>query len=144
MNVIHFDREHDRWGEFSNFYPSPMTIDGTDWATAEHYFQAAKFPGSPHAERIRLAATPGQAKELGGDRSAGLRKDWFAVRDEVMRTALSAKFAQHRDLRALLRSTGDAWLIEHTERDAYWGDGGDGSGVNRLGLLLMEVRAGLA
>ena len=28
--------------------------------------------------------------------------------------------------------------------DGYWGDGGDGSGINRLGLLLMEVRAGLA
>lgn len=40
-------------------------------------------------------------------------------------------------------STGDAELIEHTKNDSYWGDGGDGTGKNRLGQLLMELRAEL-
>ena len=31
-------------------------------------------------------------------------------------------------------------IMEHTEKDAYWGDGGDGSGKNMLGRILMEVR----
>ena len=32
----------------------------------------------------------------------------------------------------------------YTEDDVvYWGDGGDGSGRNRLGLLLMELRNAL-
>ena len=35
-------------------------------------------------------------------------------------------------------------LVEHTGKDAYWGDGGDGSGVNRLGGILMRVREELA
>jgi ribA/ribD-fused uncharacterized protein len=144
MDVIRFYRPTDPWGELSNFYPSPMTIDALTWATSEHYFQAAKFPGAPQAERVRLAATPAEAKVLGSDRTAPLRRDWTAVRDAVMRTALTAKFTQHDDLRTLLLGTGDAVLVEHTERDSYWGDGGDGSGVNRLGLLLMEVRAELA
>jgi ribA/ribD-fused uncharacterized protein len=43
-------------------------------------------------------------------------------------------------MRAVLLGTGDAKLVEHTERDAYWGDGGDGSGQNRLGQILMQVR----
>ncbi len=34
----------------------------------------------------------------------------------------------------------DAELVEHTANDAYWGDGGDGNGKNRLGSLLMKVR----
>ena len=34
----------------------------------------------------------------------------------------------------------DALLVEHTVNDHYWGDGGDGSGKNRLGQLLMQVR----
>ncbi len=54
--------------------------------------------------------------------------------------ALRAKLTQHADLRALLLGTGEAPLIEHTANDAYWGDGGDGSGKNRLGALLMRVR----
>lgn len=49
-------------------------------------------------------------------------------------------FSQHEDLRALLLSTGDAKLVEHTENDAYWGDGGDGSGKNMLGRILVQVR----
>ena len=57
-----------------------------------------------------------------------------------MREAVLAKFSQHEDLRAVLLGTGDALLVEHTERDSYWGDGGDGSGKNRLGHILMSVR----
>lgn len=143
MPVIEFYRPADPWGELSNFHPAPIELDGRRWPTTEHYFQAAKFPGSPHAELIRQAPTPDLAKQLGGDRTAPLRADWLAVRDEVMRTALRAKFTQHNHLRALLLDTGDARLVEHTARDRYWGDGGDGSGVNRLGLLLMQVRAEL-
>jgi predicted NAD-dependent protein-ADP-ribosyltransferase YbiA (DUF1768 family) len=40
----------------------------------------------------------------------------------------------------LLLSTGDAKLIEHTTNDSCWADGGDGSGKNMLGQILIEVR----
>jgi len=60
-----------------------------------------------------------------------------------MLEAVRAKFSQHADLRALLVGTGDALLVEHTARDDYWGDGGDGHGKNRLGQILMQVRAEL-
>ena len=50
------------------------------------------------------------------------------------------KFNQQLEIAKGLLATGDAILIEHTQNDAYWADGGDGSGKNRLGLLLMQVR----
>jgi predicted NAD-dependent protein-ADP-ribosyltransferase YbiA (DUF1768 family) len=31
-------------------------------------------------------------------------------------------------------------IIEHTKNDNYWADGGDGSGKNMLGKILMEIR----
>jgi len=77
---------------------------------------------------------------MGRDRKLPLRRDWESVKENIMRRALYAKFTQHPDLKKLLLSTGDAKLVEHTERDSYWGDGGDGSGKNRLGYLLMELR----
>ena len=46
---------------------------------------------------------------------------------------------QSRLFTFLLR-IGDAKVVEHTEKDRYWGDGGDGSGENRLGQILMRVR----
>ena len=83
------------------------------------------------------------AKRLGRSHKQPLRKDWESVKDAVMREAVLAKFEQHEDLRAILLGTGDALLVEHTANDSYWGDGGDGSGLNRLGHILMQVRAEL-
>ncbi|CAF1495664.1 unnamed protein product, partial [Rotaria sordida] len=48
------------------------------------------------------------------------------------------KFQQHPKLKQLLLSTGDRTLVEHTINDSYWGDGGDGSGRNQLGITLMR------
>jgi hypothetical protein len=69
-----------------------------------------------------------------------LRRDWERVKVGVMREAVEAKFRQHQDLRALLLATGDAKLVEHSEDDDFWGDGGDGRGRNELGRILMAVR----
>jgi len=60
-----------------------------------------------------------------------------------MREAVRAKFTQHAELREKLVATGEAKIVEHTEKDAYWADGGDGSGKNMLGRILMELRAEL-
>ena len=115
------------------------------WPTSEHYFQAQKFVGTDDAqvEAIRRAGSPMMAARMGRDRKKRLRRDWESVKVSVMRAALGAKFEQHAGLRELLLSTGEAKLVEHTERDDYWGDGGDGSGRNVLGRLLMEVREGM-
>lgn len=69
-----------------------------------------------------------------------LRPDWEEVKDEVMLQALRMKFSQNPKIAKELLATGDAILIEHTRNDDYWADGGDGSGKNKLGLLLMQVR----
>jgi hypothetical protein len=47
---------------------------------------------------------------------------------------------EHEELRELLLGTQNRQLVEHTHKDSYWADGGDGSGRNMLGKLLMSVR----
>jgi predicted NAD-dependent protein-ADP-ribosyltransferase YbiA (DUF1768 family) len=47
------------------------------------------------------------------------------------------------DLRVLVLGTGDEELIEDAPRDYYWGRGARGTGTNRLGAILMEVRSAL-
>jgi ribA/ribD-fused uncharacterized protein len=54
-----------------------------------------------------------------------------------MREALLLKFTQNENLRQLLLQTGHSKLIEHTKNDKFWADGGNGSGQNKLGILLM-------
>ena len=84
------------------------------------------------------------AAKMGRDRTKKLRNDWEQVKDDVMLEAVRAKFHQHQDLRTVLLSTGAAQIVEHTANDRYWGDGGNGTGKNMLGLLLMRVRQELS
>lgn len=142
--VIHFYHAGDGYGFFSNFSRHPIYLKGRRWPTSEHYFQAQKFANTPHEEEIRRASSPRVAADLGRDRKRPLRADWEAVKEDVMREALLAKFTKYPELKNQLLATGDAKLIEHTARDRYWGDGGDGSGLNRLGELLMELREKLS
>ena len=68
------------------------------------------------------------------------RSDWEAVKIDVMYKALLLKFSQNPELSELLLLTGERELIEHSPYDSYWGDGGDGTGENHLGKLLMKLR----
>src|SRR5262245_46808393 len=140
---IHFYSTADEYGCFSNFAGHPIRLKGKTWPTSEHYFQAQKFAGTDHEDDIRKAKSPMIAARMGRDRKRRLRRDWESVKVAVMLEAVRAKFSQHDELRAVLLSTGDAVIIEHTTNDDYWGDGGDGSGKNMLGRLLMEVRGEL-
>lgn len=140
METITFYKVSAPYGWMSNFAPYPIELEGKVWPTSEHYFQASKFPGSDHAEAIRQQRSPMIAARMGRSRQHPLRADWEDVKEAIMRAAVLAKFSQHADLRALLLETGDAPLVEHTANDSYWANGGDGNGLNRLGVILMEVR----
>lgn len=138
--VIQFYTTSGEYGCFSNFYRAYIKVDGKAWPTSEHYFQAQKFAGTPHEEEVRAAKTAKLAASLGRSRKLPLRRDWEGVKDAIMRKAVLAKFSQHAKLREILLGTGNAQLVEHTAVDSYWGDGGDGSGRNQLGQILMSVR----
>lgn len=141
--VIRFYRVHEPFGNFSNFAPFAILIGTEIWPTVEHYFQASKFEDFSLKDKIRSMISPMDAAIEGRNINNPLRPDWDAVKDSIMLKALRAKFYQSPRLKKELQSTGNALIIEHTHNDNYWGDGGDGSGRNRLGELLMEVRNSL-
>lgn len=140
MKEIKFYSVNNEYGEFSNFAPYPIKLKGKIWSTSEHYFQAMKFESQKDQNDVRKAKTPMEAARKGRDRKRKLRRNWEAIKDNIMQDAVYAKFSQHPELGELLLSTGEATLIEHTPNDSYWGDGGDGTGKNMLGKILMEIR----
>lgn len=141
--AIYFYSTQGEHGCFSNFSRHRFELDGLVWPTSEHYFQAQKFAGTPYAEQIRRAATPKQAAALGRDRNQPLRTDWEQVKDAVMRRAVLRKFETHADIRAILLATKDEELVENAPGDYYWGCGRTGTGQNKLGKILMDVRVTL-
>jgi N-glycosidase YbiA len=139
--TIHFYVEREKpYGCFSNFSAHGFMLDELYWATSEHYFQAQKFVGTPYLEKVRQTKTPKDAANMGRDRSLPLRADWEQVKDDVMRKAVLQKFRTHADIQEILLATGDEVLVENSPIDYYWGCGKDGSGKNKLGQILMEVR----
>lgn len=125
---------------FSNFHMDAIEIDGKQWPSVEHYFQAMKSTSEPDQEQIRFAASPGLAKSLG--RKTAVRSDWESVKFEVMIKALRVKFAKPY-LREILLKTGERPIYEDSPSDRIWGTGvlkGMGTGKNLLGIALMQVR----
>ena len=138
--TIYFYSTSNEFFEFSNFSEHGFTLKNKYWTTVEHYFQAQKFPGHSQEERIRIAKSPGKAKQLGRTRSVPLRPDWETVKDDIMREAVLAKFRAYYDLKKRLLDTGNDKLVEKAPKDYYWGCGKDGTGKNMLGKILMETR----
>ena len=135
------------FANLSNFRPSPLVLDGHEWGSVNHYFQAAKFAGTDDAwkEAIRQAPDPFEASRLGKSREHPIQANWDQSRNIAMKRALTAKFEQNEALRQLLLSTKEAPILCHNPHDGWWGDGVGcgGSHQNYLGKLLMEVRSAL-
>jgi ribA/ribD-fused uncharacterized protein len=141
-------------GCLSQWYPTPFTLDGVRYATAEHYMMAAKARlfGDGEAERLVLASDdPGKAKDA-GRRVRGYDEDtWAAHRYDIVVAANAAKFGQHPALADFLRGTGERVLVEASPYDTVWGIGLSAAqpearrpsqwrGLNLLGFALMDVR----
>jgi hypothetical protein len=137
---IRFYRSTDPYYELTNHSAHPITMDGLTYPTVEHYYQAQKFAGTSYAEEIRNAPNPMAARRMGRSKEHARRADWDAVKEDVLFRATLVKFESHPDARASLLSTGDEELIEASPHDTYWGSGADGSGLNRYGQILMQVR----
>jgi ribA/ribD-fused uncharacterized protein len=138
--VLDFYSVKDNYGEFSNFALFPITAEGIIWPSSEHYYQAHKFLDHDLQERVRAAASPFLAAQIGRDSKLPIRDDWDDVKDGVMLVALHAKYNQYSVLKNLLLSTQKSHIYEHTKNDCYWADCGDHTGKNMLGQQLMQIR----
>lgn len=124
----------------SNFYPSPVTLDGIEFPTVEHAYQAAKTHDLEERRRIAAMKTPSEAKHAGKGRGG---KNWPTHSLGYMRCLLWRKF-QHPELAKQLLDTGDARIVEgNTWNDTFWGECPLGTGENHLGKMLMQVRDSL-
>jgi ribA/ribD-fused uncharacterized protein len=137
--IIYFFKKDDKYYQLSNFAGFGFELNGYRWATMEHYFQAMKFEGTPHFNKILNCGSPKQAKDLGQSRDTPIRSDWEAVKEKIMLDGLRAKFSDP-ELRSILTGTGKKDLVENSPYDSYWGIGSNRKGKKRLGVLLMQLR----
>lgn len=146
MNEIRFYRANEKpYGAFSNLLKRPIQFEGEVFATAEHAYQAGKARKPAVRKWLMEAPSPSLlAMAAHGLYVWDIAEDWSKIKFDRMKRVLIAKFTQHEDLKALLLSTGTARLVESATVDnavnRLWGEV-NGVGQNKLGVLLMEVRA---
>ncbi|MGV9911300.1 NADAR family protein [Streptomyces tendae] len=138
----------------SQWWPSPFTVDGVEYATAEHWMMVGKarlFADAEAERRVLAAAHPAGAKKAGRLVRGFDEAVWERERFRIVVEGSVHKFASDPALRAFLLGTGGRVLVEASPVDRVWGIGlaADDEaaqdperwrGPNLLGFALMAAR----
>jgi len=133
----------DKYEFLSSFYSVNIKLNGKNYKSVEHAYQASKSENESEHEWIRNAPTASKAKSFG--KKVKVRKNWDDIKYSLMLKLVRSKF-KNPELRQMLLETGDELIIEGN----YWHDNTWGNctcarcmdieGKNWLGEILMKVR----
>mmetsp|Transcript_6107 Transcript_6107/g.14938 ORF Transcript_6107/g.14938 Transcript_6107/m.14938 type:complete len:332 (-) Transcript_6107:63-1058(-) len=136
-----FENVHSTW----TFAEPGFMVGNRRFNGSEQLYQLLKAGdlGSEGFEiHADLFASSAEMEVYARGRDLILRPDWEACKDTCMMFALRLKFESNYGLRKLLLSTYPRPLVS-VKSDKYWGAGLNGTGLNRLGELLVELRTDL-
>lgn len=111
---------------FSQWYPSPFTVEGVTYKTAEHWMMAAKarlFHDHQILPQIIQAGTPKEAKALGRQVKGFIPAVWDERCCQIVVAGNKHKFSRNDNFKDFLLSTGDKIIVEASPVDAIWGNG---------------------
>jgi N-glycosidase YbiA len=143
QSVVKFHDVHEvPLGCLSVLSPHTIVVRHQQYPSVHHFFLCQRFAGSPVEDEIRNATSLWEVDKLvKRAESMGIqREDWDRIKTDVMLLGNYYKFKQNSDAQTILLQTGNKTVVDHTATDAFWGDGGDGSGKNLMGIVLMAVR----
>lgn len=123
----------------SNFTKHPVEIDGIEYPTAEAALQASKnIKDTEYVTKQHNARTPIISKNIG--KKIKVTEEWKNKCDDIIFKIIKSKFDRYYDIKDNILNTGLRPIVFHTNSDNFLGDGGDGSGQNKLGKALMKLR----
>lgn len=170
LGTIFFFGEGEQFFELTNFWihNPPLQWNDEPFKSVEHIYQMQKYyyqgcspESAAYGIQIKDANTPFIAKILSRMWVSGknewrknasvvieeaqaqgviARPDWLMVNMGIMIEAVRLKFAQDEHCREVLLSTGDVLLVENSPTDGWWGIGKNKKGLNKFGIILMQIR----
>lgn len=127
------------------FYMVSFVIDGKEYKSVEHYYQAASFFNINESFAAQIMDAP--SAEVAHRRSINAvqahqqrRPDWDGVKAMELEKAYRALFEQHPNIFQVLKSTDDARLRYSHQTDTFLGWQSENSGQNVLGELLTKLK----
>jgi ribA/ribD-fused uncharacterized protein len=129
---------------FSNWFPARFeeadeVTGSVSFPTSEHhmmYCKAQHFGDTRMAEKIRSAAEPRRAKQLGRQVQGFVAGEWSRVARAYVYRGCRLKFTQNPQIQAALLATGDTQLVEASPTDTLWG-----VGLSERDERIMDPRA---
>jgi len=124
----------------------PLFINDIPIQSSEILYQACRYPDYPDIQKaIITQGNPYEAKQTARSFEDKTRDGWKKNRVSIMKWCVCVKLCQNWDaFYTLLDSTGDHYIVEHSEKDPFWGASKDPDGnfygINVLGRILMEAR----
>ena len=125
-------------------FPINIEVDGKFYTfpTVEHYYQAMKFYATDERfNTILHLQNPDEARLITKTQPYKInrRLDFDKHKFDIMEKGLRAKFTQNPQAAEMLKATENAVLIKSCEI-CYKCGFGIGSGQNRMGKILMQIR----
>ena len=135
-------------------YEAPFEIDGVRFTTIEQYISYMKcilFGDKDSALSVLGTQRETRQREIAMGSEAFLETVWKGERQIIVIYGLLAQFRQNPEIRDLLLSTGDAYLVSCSHMDVIYScgyrideerrlDAAKWRGRNVLGFALMAVR----
>lgn len=146
LECVTIHKVQEEWGIFSNFYPTPMVVEGVTFKNSEQLFQVLKFRDVEPMLAVYSANNPKMTAKHW--EKTHRREDWGRIIIDVMKFALQMKYEQSSDFREKLEHSKGYFIVEDQtsfpkKQPDSWGVKKTGEmfeGSNLLGRLLMELR----
>lgn len=131
---------------FSPYTAHAIEIDGSVFPTVEHAYQCKRYTDKKIIEEIRNAKSPVKAWEVSSKykhlQIPEFKNEEYKLR--VMKDLMRLKTIQHEEIKKALIDSSDMRIVKHIVTyppgDGFWDDGEDGSGLNHIGRMWMEIR----
>ncbi|MES0260272.1 NADAR family protein [Citrobacter portucalensis] len=147
QNTVAFRKTTEKWGGLSNMAKGyPLFVNDIPIQSSEILYQACRYPDYPDIQKaIITQGNPYEAKQTARSFESKTRNGWERNRVSIMKWCVCVKLCQNWDtFFTLLDSTGDYDIVEHSEKDQFWGASKDPEGnfygMNVLGRILMDAR----
>jgi len=134
---------------FSPYTAHAVEVDSILYPTVEYAYQCARYTDEKIIEEIRFAHSPVKAWEISCKykhmQIPEFKEESYKL--EVMKNLMRLKAEQHEEIKKALVDSGDMEIVKHITTyppgDGFWDDGEDGSGLNHIGKMWMEIRENL-
>ena len=158
VEAVFFHNADEPNGYLSNWYLSDFEIDGIKFTSIEQYIMYSKcklFGDDSSSQKVLETNDTKIQKEIGRAAKGYVDVIWSGMRQIIAYKGLYSKFSQNEELKQMLLSTGDSFLVECAFKDRIWACGltlddndrfdiSKWKGENILGFALMQVREALS